>query len=367
MRSSKTQPSNKGTMKKVLNKLRFKRKPQQPQRITNETIAEHRERILAGGRRFKYPVQYARHKLVFNAIIISVSALFLLVALFWYLLFVAQNTSEIIYRLTRVIPVPVARVDGELVRYSDYLMKYRSSIHYYVEKERLNLNTEDGKSQADYVKSESMKDAIADTYAAKLAREQNITITDEELEAFLIEQRASPDGEVSESTYDSVILDYYGWSRDEYRQAMQAKLLRQKVSFAVDETAKKDSETIAARIKGGVTDLRVLSDELRTGDMKDVSYAAYGFLPKANRDGGLTAAAAKLQVGQISDAIRTTNGDGYYFVRLLEANDTQVNYESIQVPLKAFDERLKAIEDAGDSVSTFITIPELVTPAATNS
>jgi hypothetical protein len=351
-------------MKKLLNKLRRTKQPKQPQRITNETIAEHRERILAGGRRFKYPVQYARHKLVFNAIIISVSALVLLVGLFWYLLFVAQNTSEVVYRLTRVIPVPVARVDGQFVRYSEYLMKYRSSIHYYVEKERINLSSEDGKRQADFVKSMSMEDAIADAYAQKLAKELNITVTNEELETFLLQQRASPEGEVSESTYDAVILDYYGWSHDEYRHAMQTKLLRQKVAFAVDETAKKNADTITSRIKGGSTNLKDLSDELKKTDMTNITYSALGLLPKANRDGGLTAAAAKLTVGQVSDAIRTTNGDGYYFVRLLESNDAQVSYESILVPLTTFTDRLKATENGADKVTKYIDIPELTTPAA---
>ena len=56
-----------------MKKLRRKKRSaeaEQPSRITNETVAEHRERILAGGRRFKYPVQYARHRLVINTIII---------------------------------------------------------------------------------------------------------------------------------------------------------------------------------------------------------------------------------------------------------------------------------------------------------
>ena len=55
-------------MKKLTAKLR-RQKPEEekPSRITNETVAEHREQILAGGRKFKYPVQYAKHKLVLNS------------------------------------------------------------------------------------------------------------------------------------------------------------------------------------------------------------------------------------------------------------------------------------------------------------
>ena len=41
-------------------------------RITNETVAEHREKVLAGGRKFKYPLQYQRHKLIVNTLIIGI-------------------------------------------------------------------------------------------------------------------------------------------------------------------------------------------------------------------------------------------------------------------------------------------------------
>ena len=105
-------------MKKILNKLPVKlpgRKQEQapPSRITNETVAEHRERILAGGRKFKYPVQYARHKLVFNAIIISVAAAILLAVIAWWQLYPMQNSSALMYRITLLLPLPVAQVDGE--------------------------------------------------------------------------------------------------------------------------------------------------------------------------------------------------------------------------------------------------------------
>ena len=45
-----------------------------PTRITNDTVAEHREKVLAGGRKLKYPLQYTRRKLVRNTILISFGA-----------------------------------------------------------------------------------------------------------------------------------------------------------------------------------------------------------------------------------------------------------------------------------------------------
>jgi hypothetical protein len=186
---------------KKLSKLGFKKKqPKAPVgRITTDTLAHHRQQVLAGGRKFKYPVQYARNKLVINAIIIIAASVIILLGVGYWLLYQAQNTSDFMYRVTKVAPVPVAEVDGTQVRYSEYLMKFRSNLHYLVQKEQVDINTEDGKRQVEFIKNQAMDDSIADAFAAKIAREKNLTVTDGELQAYVKQQRQSNDGdEVSE-------------------------------------------------------------------------------------------------------------------------------------------------------------------------
>ena len=351
-------------MKKLLNKIRIGKKSlPETARITTETIAQHRERILAGGRRFKYPVQYARHRLVFNAIIITIATLIVLIGVGYWQLYPAQNTSDFMYRVTRVLPVPVAKIDGQPVLYSDYLMKYRSSIHYLETKERVNLKTEDGRRQSDFVKSQAMDDSLADAYAVKLAEEHNVTVTNAELQTFLKQQRSSTDGEVTEATYNAVILDYYGWSPAEYQHAMQTKLLRQKVSFIVDSDADVVSKVVGATITAGNTDLKSVTETVNKTAKVQVVYGALGWVPKTNQDGGLAAAAAKLQKSQISSMIKSTTGEGYYYLKLLDSNDTQVNYEYVHIPLTTFMKQLQLVKDQ-KKVQEFITIPEVATPAS---
>lgn len=346
-------------MKKPLSKLSFKKKqPEAPAgRITTDTLAEHRQRVLAGGRKFKYPVQYARHKLVINAIIIGIVTLLVLLGLGYWLLYPAQNTSDFIYRVTKVVPVPVAVVDGQQVRYSEYLMKFRSNLHYITEKEQIDVNTEDGRRQVEFIKNQAMDDAIADALAGKIAREKDIQVTDAELEAYLKQQRQSSDGnEVSESTYNAVILDYYGWSPDEYQQAMKTKLLRQKVAYAVDEKAETISKSVETSIAGGSTDLNALATSLNTEGSVNTIFWPAAWVPVNNQDGGLAEAANKLEPGQITKAIKTTSGDGYYFVKLVEKTDTQVRYEYIQVPLNAFEDMLEKAE-TDKKITQYISIP----------
>jgi len=345
-------------MKRLLNKFHKRKNDTQPSsRITSDTVAEHRERILAGGRRFKYPIQYARHKLVFNAIFISVIALAIVVAVGWLQLYSAQNTSEFMYRITKVLPLPVANVDGQPVLYSDYLMKYLSSVHYLEQKEQVSLKTDDGKRQIEYIKQQSMQDAIADAYALKLSKDMGITVSDSDLEGFLKDQRQSSDGEISEQTYDAVILDYYGWSPDEYRHVTYGKLLRQKVAYAIDKAALSASDSVNASLKKNPsTNFKTLPATFAGKADTKVSYGVSGFVPKTNQDGGLAVVASKLKKNQISAVIKSTVGDGYYVVRLLDVNDTQVSYEFIKVSLTEFTESLSNI-NSSDKVKKFISIP----------
>lgn len=350
-------------MKKVLNKLRRTKQPQEADgRITTDTLAEHREKILAGGRRFKYPMQYARHKLVYNAVIIGVAAVVLTIVIGWWQLYIVQNTSDFMYRVTRVIPVPVATIDGQQVRYSDYLVKYRGSVHYLREIEGVNFNTEDGRRQADFVKSQEIVDTLADTYAKKLARELEITVSDTELEEVLRQQRLSDSGEQSEAAYYSTIRDFYGWSADEYREITRTKLLRQKVAFSIDERAEVTAQTVAERIKAGEKNLRELADSLNEANAGSVRFGALGTLPRTNQDGGITAAAAQLEEGEISEAVRSITGDGLFFIRLLEKNSREVNYQYIQIPLTVFAERFRDVQANDERSDVFIEIPVIEAP-----
>lgn len=346
-------------MKRLLAKLARRKEDSDAEarsRITNETVAQHRERILAGGRKFKYPIQYAKYKLVINTVIISVVALAILIFVGWWQLYPAQNTSEFMYRVTQVLPLPVASVDGQQVRYSDYLMKYRSSVHYLENKQQVNLNSDDGKLQIQFVKDRAMDDAVADSYATKLAKDMNISVSEAELEAFLKQQRQSSDGEVSQQTYDAVISDYYNWSSSEYRYATKTKLLRQKVSYAVDDNAKRLADKVSPLLTPKAN-LKTVTSGLPAVGSSKTEYGQSGWVPKTNQDGGLATEAVNLKVGQVSGTLQTTTADGYYFVKLIDINDTQVKYEYIKIPLMAFSNQLEDLKN-DDKVEVYITLTE---------
>lgn len=328
-------------MKKILHRFKKSNTELEPgsSRITNDTVAEHREKILAGGKKFKYPLQYARHKLVINAIIISLVSIAALITFGWLQLYTFQATSDLIYRVTRVIPAPVAYIDGQSVPYSDYLMRYRSSVHYLEKREQVNLSSSEGKIQLALLQNQALDSAITDALAVKLARELNITVSDSELEAFLKQQRQTADGEVSEQSSNASVMDYYNWSVEEYRHAMNLSLLRQKVSYAYDKEAKDLAVEIKTKLSPDV-DLKILAESYSAR----ARYGSSGQVPKTNQDGGLSTAATSLKKGELSDLITSSLGEGYYYIRLLDSTDTQVRYEYIHIPVSAFVNHLEELK-----------------------
>ena len=197
-----------------------KKQSQKHERITNETVAEHREKILAGGRKFKYPVQYAQHKLIINTLIISFLAVGVLIGVTWWQLYIVQNTGAFFYRLTQLVPLRVATVDGQRVHYRDYLMQYRSSIHWIESKSQsgpFNNNSDNSKRQASHFKRQPLDRAVENAYAQKIADQKNITVSEEEIDKFISNalEASTRSRKPSEEAYRAVLSDTLGVSTDE--------------------------------------------------------------------------------------------------------------------------------------------------------
>ncbi len=301
-------------------------------RITNDTVAQHREKVLAGGRKHKYPVQYTKYKLVWNTIIISSIGLVALLVLVYLQLYVWKDTSELTYRITRLLPVPAASVDGEQVRYSDYLMYHRSTLSALAGQKEANTADRIG-----FQKGQAMDRAVEAAYVRKLARQYNVTVTDQQVTA--LQDKQQQDSGLSKSAYEAVVNDRLHWSMDELKHALYMTLLKQEVAFTVDKTAFAHVSTIEKQLRANKS-LADIAKEL--GDK--VQYVPDISVPKNNSDGGLTATAARLPAGKVSPVTRSTNGDGYYFIQPSEIGKDTVKYSYLKVPLTVFKQDFEQLK-----------------------
>lgn len=330
-------------------------------RITNQTVAEHREQVIAKARKFKYPIQYTKSKIVRNVSILGVLVIILFSAFSWWQLYKVQTDSNFFYRLTSVIPLPVATVDGEWVRYSDYLLNYKSSKNYLTSIEKVDQTSgASGTGAYDFYKAQAMQNAITETYARKLAKELNINVTDQQVTDAIeeIRKNSSSQGEVSQEVYDRATAQYYGLTPSEYRRHIQKSLVQREVSYAVDDNAKSAAQAVEGIIKANP---QVSFDEVVAQTQEkypSIQVLASGWVKKDNKDGGITAIATTLEKGQVSELIKPMRGDGYYFVRLLDTNsEGDISYELIRVPLDEFKDRVAKLYEE-NKVNHFITIPD---------
>lgn len=346
------------TMNRILSKIpKLRKKPGDNRtledRITNETVAEHREQILAGGRRFKYPIQYSRNKLVINSILISITGIVIVGALGWWQLYVSQNTSKFMYRLTQLVPVPVAQVDGESVPYADYLKRLRSSIHYLQEQNNLNMNSVDGKKEVDYRKRQELNNAIRDAYVRKIARENKVSVSEKDVSSFIKNELSAK--QVSETAYEKTVLNnYYDWSMSDYRGVVKSELLKRKVSFAIDAAARDKANRILAALRASDADFTAIAKAESDDQESKSSGGDSGALSVKTFDpNGVIRAVSALQPGQITDLLYGT--DGYYVAKLTSKNDQTIQFQFIKVSINELNTRFQAIKTA-KKIKEFIQV-----------
>lgn len=330
-------------MKNLLKRKDKKQAKKLPARITNDTVAQHREKVLAAGRKHKYPIQYTRRRLVWITMFVSLAILVIFISLGWAQLYVWKDTGDIAYRITKILPLPVATIDGENAEYSDYLLYHRSSLAVLQ-----SQGQSDQKDKVKFYQNQSIDKALEIAYAKKLARENNITIDDQKVQDLINKQQQS--SKLSQSAYESVVKDNLHWSMDELKTAMKYTLLKQEVSFRIDKTA----DGLIAEVKKKLRSGKTLKDI--AAEMSDKVQPVFDLSVSVdNSDGGLTKTAVSLEKGKVSDPIKTLSGDGYYFVVLNNIDGNMVSYSYIKVPLTVFTKQFTSLKN-NHKVTYYIAI-----------
>ena len=319
-----------------------------------ERVEERREEVLATGRKFKYPLQWTKHRIVINTILISLITAALVVVSGWFALYQAGMTDDLLFRITKIIPLSVADVNSEKVPFSDYLMLYRSSM---TSIERQSGSQFDEGSieelRAEYKRgalTESEKYALAN----QIATEQGIAVSDEEIDAEFDRHLKIGGIDRSEESFMKIVEENFGLNKDEYRRMLYLGLLKAKVSIAIDDKANKLASRVESILASHDNNYNAVLEEI--GD--EIKYEETGGLVgNKNIDGGRAAEAMKLEPGKSSGKFISINGDGYYFVKLVNKTDTEVNFVSIKVPFTEFDKRFEALKTDG-RINEYITIKD---------
>ncbi|MCA9309325.1 peptidylprolyl isomerase [Candidatus Saccharibacteria bacterium] len=323
--------------------------PDAPERVTNQSVDQHRDEVLSRGRKFKYPFQHSKHRVALTSLVIVVASLLVLSLFTGYQLYRRQSTGDFTYRVTQIIPFPVAKVNGNFVSYERYLFELRPNIYWLSQYGTTDLQSPDGKRQIEHYKNESLKRAMENTVAADLAKANNITVTDKEVDAS-IDRVQSLGGDL-----DQVVAEEYNFSVKDFRRLRKEALIRLKVAKALDKEAPKHAQKVLNEIKAGkpfADAAKEYSDDLETKQLGgDVGVVEKG---KAKLREEVAAEAFKLEAGAVSGVIETENGD-YYIIKVNEKLDeNRVKISMIRIAVKDMSEYVAEYEKAG-KVSRYIT------------
>lgn len=329
-----------------------------------EKVDERREEVLSKGRRFKYPLQWTRHRIIINTLLITVVLVAVIILGGWLALYRFGMTSELLFRVTKIVPVPVAVVDSRKVLFSDYLMLYRSSM---TSIERQSGSQFDQASLDDLrakYKRSALSEAEKYTFALKLAAELGITVSKEEI-ANEFERHLSIGGvERSEEGLVKIIENNFGLTKSEYERMLYLTLIKAKVEIALDESANRIADQVETLLSANDYDYQVVVDQLGEA----IIYQETGNLVDSkNIDGGRASEAMKLEPGQSSGKFISMNGDGYYFVKLINKTDTEANFISIQIPFTEFNRRFDQLQNQ-NQITEYIEIkdPDNSVPESSN-
>jgi SurA N-terminal domain/PPIC-type PPIASE domain len=240
-------------------------------RITNETITEHREDVLKGARKYIYPLQHSKHRIVVVTLsLVSVAAVvFLTYCILGLYHFRQHNTF--LYRVTQVVPFPIAKTQGSYVAYENYLFELRHYIHYYQSQQQLNFDGNE-KQQLERLKQQALTTVIDQAIVKKIASRNGVGVSGKEIDTRISEVRNQNRLGNNDKVFADVLRDYWGWSVSDFKRSLKQQILTEKVAAKLDKTANQKAQEAYAKVKSG-------------GNFTDLA-KAYSNDPSAATNGG---------------------------------------------------------------------------------
>lgn len=297
-------------------------------RITNETVAEHREAVLGAARKFIYPLQHSLKKIVSISAIIFAA---LTASFFVYCvlaLYRFNNTSTFMYRVSQVVPFPVAKAGPVFVAQENYLFEVRHFIHYYQTQQRVDFSSESGRQQLETFRKAALQSVIDDAYVKQLAKQHKITVSNREVDYQIGLLRSQNRLGSSDAVFEDVLKEFWGWSVQDFKRELRQQLLAQKVVSALDVDTHNRAQNVLNELNNGGDFAELAKHYSQDLSTKD-NGGDYGVaIERTNRDLSpqVIDALFRLEAGQTSSIVETPLGIEILKVREKDGNSVRASH-----------------------------------------
>jgi parvulin-like peptidyl-prolyl isomerase len=305
--------------------------------ITNETIAEHREEVLGGARKFIYPLAHSKRRIIIVTSAILIATLIALLAYSAAGLYKYYQHNAFLYRVTQVLPFPVARVSGSFVNYENYLFELRRQIHYYEEQqgsESNDFSAAEDLDQLQQFRKDALERVVSFAYVKSLADQNGIKVSSKEVEERITQMREQNRLGSNDKVFADVLRDFWGWSIADFKRSLKDQILVEKVTAKLDTEANQKAEALLTQAKSGA-DFAALAKSSSGDPVSAANGGDYGLaITKSNPNvpPQVINALYKLKPGKVSGIINT--GSALEIVKLEKLENDVATARHIVIPLK---------------------------------
>jgi hypothetical protein len=312
-------------------------------RITNETIAVHREEVLRGARKFIYPLQHSKNRIIMLTTWIVVAALGTFLIYSTLALYKLNQYNTFLYRTTQVVPFPVARVGDNFVAYENYLFELRHYIHYYQNQLGLNFEGND-KEQLARFRKQALDGVVNYAYVKMLAKQNNVNVSDKEVDERIAEVRNQNRLGSNNKVFSDVLRDYWGWSVSDFKRSLKEEILSEKVVAKLDKDDTNRANSSFFKVKNG-DDFAKVATELSDEPNAKTNGGDYGFpitRTNPNVPPQVVSALFKLHPGEVSGIINT--GSTLEIVKNVQTSGDSITAKHIVINLKDISDYTKQLK-----------------------
>lgn len=310
--------------------------------ITNSTVSEHRDQVLSEARKFIVPLRHSRKKIVTISISIAIFLIVSFISVTSYMLYKSQSTSRFTYKVTQLIPYPIARIKTDFISYEDYLFELRRFMHYSSSQQKINFQSDEGKLLLADFKTKALQKVIDAAYIKQLAADQSVTVTDAEIDDEIGALRAQ--SRTTDKVFEDVLKEYWGWTLNDLKRSVKGELLEKKVVYALDKSAQSKAEAVVTQLKQGKDFGAVVaeySDDTATKTTGGVIDESITRTDK-NVHPKVLQAIFNLKPGQVSDPINS--GRTIEIIKLVSIDGDKAKIARIQINLRTTEETLSEIK-----------------------
>jgi hypothetical protein len=323
--------------------------------ITSETIAEHREEVLKGARKYIYPLRHSKRRIVSITLAVIIIAIIGMFVYCYFALYRYYQYNTFVYRVTQVVPFPIAKAGGHYVDYENYLFDVRHYVHYYETQQQLNFAGADHEQLIAYRKT-ALQNAVNDAYIKQLAGKYHVSVSDKEVNNRLDEVRSQNRLGGNNKVFSDVLRDYWGWSINDFKRSLKQEILAEKVSAKLDNTDTQRAVSVLSQAKNG-GDFTALAKQSSDDPSAKDNGGDYGFaINKTNPNvpPEVVNALFQLRPGQVSDLILASpviagQPPSLQIVKMTGQSGDSVTAQHIVINLKDASTYIKQLEKTNPS------------------